>query len=351
MASIGGPSGSGRRSGQATAGGVDTIDTVKRTHKRNKKSDRYATKRRKQRRNRRTALFVVSVVCALLAVMAADYLLNGGEALRETRLSEPATSEKEEPVVSTREAVEDRGVGASEPSVLLGEFFTDYAWDPDPGRRSNLEAASEAIDGTILKPGEEFSAIEVLGQVEYKPAKVFASGGIDYTEGGGLCQVSSTLYMAANYAGLEITERNPHYAELPYIKPGLDATVWFGEPGNGWGALDMRFKNNTDGDILLRQHINEDGFMVAQIYGEKPTGKVVTMNSEKVEQDPNRGIKWATYKTVKDSNGKVLEDGLLFETVYSYNPPTPPEIKHETYEPRGAGWVDVYNTTNWNEKD
>ncbi len=51
---------------------------------------------------------------------------------------------------------------------------------------------------------------------------------------------------------------------------------------------------------------------------------------------------------MKDEDGKVLEDGLLFESVYSYNPPVPPEIKHETSEPRGAGWVDATNTSGWN---
>ncbi|HLL41306.1 MAG TPA: VanW family protein, partial [Rubrobacteraceae bacterium] len=203
---------------------------------------------------------------------------------------------------------------------------------------------------TVLAPGEEFSALEVLSPLEYEPAKVFANGGVDYEVGGGLCQVSSTLFMAANYAGLEIVERNPHYAELPYIRPGLDATVWFGSVDDGWGALDMKFKNTTDGHIRIKEFVNEDGFLVAQIYGEKPADKVVSLESEKVEEDLGKGITWATYKTVTDNDGQVLEDGLLYETLYSYNPPTPPELKHETHEPRGSGWVDESNTTNWNDK-
>jgi vancomycin resistance protein YoaR len=277
----------------------------------------------------------------MLVVMVADYLFNGGEILRTFRLGEPATS-----TTSTQEAASSEGASGSEPNVLLGEFYTDYAWDPDPSRQSNLKKASKKIDGMILAPGETFSALDTLGPPEdYDVAKVFANGGVDRTEGGGLCQISSTLYMAANYAGLEILERNPHYAELPYIQPGLDATVWFGE--NGWGALNMRFKNNTDGNIMLREYVNDKGFLVAQIYGEKPTGKRVSMDSEKVEENPNKGIKWDTYKKVVDSNGKVLEDGLLYETVYSYNPPVPAEMKHKTYEPRGSGWLDPSNTTGW----
>ncbi len=314
-----------------------------------RKDGSYPTKRRGRKRTRRIAVVAV-IACALLVVMVADYLLNGSEILQGIRLNDLLATNDEQPAVLVQDedskAAGDQNAGDPTASmVLLGEFFTDYAWDPDPGRRANLKMASEAINNTRLKPGEVFSALDTLGGLDYQPAKVFANGGIDYTQGGGLCQVSSTLYMAANYAGLEIVERNPHYAELPYIKPGLDATVWFGE--NGWGALDMKFKNTTDGDILLKQFINDDGFMIAQIYGEKPTGKTVSMNSEKVDQDPNKGIKWATYKKVTDKNGKVLQDGLLFETVYSYNPPTPEGLKHETYEPRGAGWVDSANTTNW----
>ena len=304
---------------------------------------RYEIKWRRRKRNRRIVGLTLAV-CAVLAVGAAYYVTNGSEILQAVRSGEPAAD-----VESDGSAGGSAGVGeaaaSSTPTVLLGEFFTDYAWDPDQGRQSNLRTASEAIDNTLLAPGEEFSALAVLSSLDYKPAKVFSDGGVAYEEGGGLCQVSSTLYMAANYAGLEITERNPHYAELPYIQPGLDATVWFGT--NGWGALDMKFKNNTDGNILVREYVNEEGFLVAQIYGERPTGKTVSMDSQRVEEDVQKGLKWDTYKKVRDSDGNVLEDGLLYETTYSYNPPAPPELKHETNEPRGAGWVDADNTTGW----
>ena len=309
------------------------------------------------RTRRRRALGIALVALLLLGVIVlADYLLNDGELLQGNLagevapVEEPGQSASSEGETGGGAAVEDEAAREPAPGVLLGEFFTDYAWDPDEGRQSNLKAAAGAIDNTVLAPGEEFSALEVLSPLEYQPAKVFANGGVDYEVGGGLCQVSSTLFMAANYAGLEIVERNPHYAELPYIRPGLDATVWFGNVEDAWGSLDMRFQNNTDGDILIRQFVNEDGFMVAQIYGEEPSDKRVSMTSEKVGEDLGRGIDWATYKQVEE-DGELVEDGLLFETTYSYNPPVPEEFKHETNEPRGSGWVDVSNTTNWNDKD
>ncbi|MDX6381587.1 MAG: hypothetical protein QOI57_2611 [Rubrobacteraceae bacterium] len=300
------------------------------------------------KRRRRIIIGVTFIVaCVLLVVvMVADNLLNGGDIFGMARVGQQVVGQapQEQSAASEQGAAEEHN-----PTTLLGEYFTDYAWDPDEGRQANLKIASKAINNTLLAPGEEFSALDVLAPLDYKPAKVFANGGVDYEIGGGLCQVSSTLFMAANYAGLDIVERNPHYAELPYIRPGLDATVWFGE--NGWGALDMKFKNNTDGYIKVQEFVNEDGFLIAQIYGEKPSDKVVSMDSEKVEEDLNKGIKWATYKKVTDNNGKVLEDGLLYETVYSYNPPVPADLKHETHEPRGSGWVDASNTTNWNDKD
>ncbi len=336
----------------AQKGGVSDTRRPPRRDVGAKRAERFAARRHGRRRNHRIGAILL-VLCSLLAVVfVADYLANEGEILRTVGLVAPAENgETEQPaaVPTQEEAAVEEGQANEAPAadmVLLGEYFTDFAWDPDEARQANLRMAAEAIDNTRFAPGEEFSAIEVLAPLDYETAKVFADGGVSAASGGGLCQVTSTLYMAANYAGLEITERNQHYAEVPYIRPGLDATVWFGFDGTP--PLDMKFRNNTDGDILVREFINEDGFMVAQIWGEEPTGKTVSMDSEKVEEDLNKGITWATYKKVTDEDGEVLEDGLLYESIYSYNPPVPPEIKHETSEPRGAGWVDATNTSGWN---
>ena len=242
-----------------------------------------------------------------------------------------------EPAVSTEEA------RSSAPKELLGEYKTDYAWDPDKGRQANLKMASGAVDNTMLAPGEEFSFAEQAGDLDYEEAKVFSEGGITKEEGGGLCQVSSTLFMAANYAGLEITERNQHSAELSYITPGFDATVWFGE----WQPLDMKFKNTTSGNVLVREFVDKDGFLTAQILGEEPTGTKVVMSAEKIKQSPTEGIEWVTYKKVTDENGEVLSDGVMDESIYSFNPPVPEEFKHETNRPRTSGWIDPTNTTGW----
>ena len=264
-------------------------------------------------------------------------LENLGRSLKGLSGDVALAEERTEPAVSTDEA------RATAPTELLGEYKTDYAWDPDEGRQANLKMAAGAVDNTMLAPGEEFSFTEQAGSLDYETAKVFSDGGVAQEEGGGLCQVSSTLYMAANYAGLEITERHPHYALLSYIKPGFDATVWFGE----WQPLDMKFKNTTDGNILIREFVDEDGFLTAQILGNEPSGKKVVMSAEKVEESPMTGIEWTTSKKVTDENGQVVFDEALYTDTYSYNPPVPEEMKHETNEPRTSGWIDPTNTTGW----
>jgi vancomycin resistance protein YoaR len=230
------------------------------------------------------------------------------------------------------------------PEEVIGEYQTDFLWDSNPNRQFNMKLAAGAVNNTVLEPGEVFSFNDLTRTLDYKEAKTFSNGGVGIANGGGLCQVSSTVYMAANYAGLKIVERHPHYAVLPYIKPGFDATVWFGE--NGWGALDMRFKNTTDGYVVIREWVDKKGLLNAQILGQD-TGKKVEMSTKKIYEHPVRGIKWNTYKKVTQ-DGEVIRDGFLYTYNYSYNPPVPENAPHyKTTAPRVAGWADPTNTTGW----
>jgi vancomycin resistance protein YoaR len=215
--------------------------------------------------------------------------------------------ETEEPELTTEEAEGLR------PTTLLGKYRTDYRETSDKSRErvENLEIGSGGIDGTLLAPGEVFSANEVLSPLDYNKTKIILEGKEDKADGGGLCQVSSTLYMAANYAGLEIEERHPHYAQLPYIRPGLDATVWFGVAGGQ--PLDMKFKNDTEGYLLLREYVADDGYIYAEIWGQ-PTGEEVEMTSEPEYVGPDYS-KWTTYKKVTE-NGDVVFDDIFHKDVY-----------------------------------
>lgn len=222
------------------------------------------------------------------------------------------------PVAVARPEMTTAEAEQMKPTELLGEYSTNYlTYDDTPGRVDNLQIASDAMNGQLVAPGEVFSFNALAEPLDYKDASVIVNGRVETAEGGGLCQVSSTLYMAANYAGLDIIDRTPHFAELPYIRPGFDATVWF-------GAIDMQFRNTTDGYILIEETVNEQsGDVYSAIYG-VPQDVEVEMSSEKVgettdaEGDPMTN--WVTYQTVT-RNGKVEYDGVLHEDTYEYLEP------------------------------
>lgn len=208
----------------------------------------------------------------------------------------------DEPKLTTEEAEKIK------PTTRLANYRTQYtlSTDTSPERVENLAIGSNAINGTLLAPGEIFSMDEAVSGPQYNKTDVIIDGKENKADGGGLCQVTSTLYMAANYAGLEIVERHPHATQLPYIRPGMDATVWF-------GSLDMKFKNDTNSYILLQEWVADDGYIYAEIWG-RPTGREVEMDSEPIYLGANYS-RWETYKKVKE-NGKVTFDELFNEDTY-----------------------------------
>jgi vancomycin resistance protein YoaR len=207
---------------------------------------------------------------------------------------------------------------SKKPTELLGSYHTNYTATSDKtqARVNNLNTASHAISGTFLAPGEVFSMNETVSGLNYEEGHVIVDGATSSALGGGLCQVTSTLYNAALYAGLDIVERSPHATQLPYIRPGMDATVWFGD-ANGNNALDMKFKNTTDGYILLQEYVSSDNYIYAEVYG-VPDDVQVRMSSEP-DYLGYSSSKWTTYYTKKE-NGKVVDRdqwatsyGALFE--------------------------------------
>jgi vancomycin resistance protein YoaR len=193
------------------------------------------------------------------------------------------------------------------PTEVIGSYSTNFlTYDDSPGRVHNLQISAQAVNGVLVAPGEVFSFGQYAVGLPYQDASIIKDGAVASEPGGGLCQVSSTLYMAANYAGLEIVERHPHYAELPYIQPGFDATIYLRDGGD----KDMQFANNTGGYIMIRESVDAaTGEVYAEILG-RPTGKEVTMTPVEVSKGS-----WNTYRKVVQ-DGKVVEDGLLNSDAY-----------------------------------
>jgi vancomycin resistance protein YoaR len=194
------------------------------------------------------------------------------------------------------------------PTEVLGTYKTNYTATTDQGqtRVENLEIASEAVSGTFVAPGETFSMLEHVAGLDYHETHVIINGEETFDEGGGLCQVTSTLYNAALFAGLEITERTAHASQLPYIRPGMDATVWYGDLSTTVDDLDMKFKNTTDGYILIEEYVADDGYIYANVYG-VPDKVDVEMYSEKVWMTKDAS-EWTTYYTRTENGEIVYED-------------------------------------------
>ena len=145
---------------------------------------------------------------------------------------------------------------------LLGQAKLSYAGGT-PGRNKNIELGVARINGTIIPPGKEFSFSKVLGLVAvvdgFSVEKVFQNGEVVKGVGGGLCQVSTTLFQAALHTGLPITERHNHTYSVSYYDVGLDAT--YSNPGP-----DLRFINDTGNPITIRgTAVNH--FVTFQLYG------------------------------------------------------------------------------------
>lgn len=131
-------------------------------------------------------------------------------------------------------------------------------------RTENVRLSAEALDGVILTPGEELSFNNTVGErtssAGYKEALIIVNDEFVPGLGGGVCQVSSTLYNAVVNANLEITERHPHSLEITYVPAGQDATV-------AYPFLDFKFKNNTSGLLLIRSAV-QGNTLTFQLYGQ-----------------------------------------------------------------------------------
>ena len=186
---------------------------------------------------------------------------------------------------------------------LLGTASTEYVTG-DYNHDTNVELAARNIDGSVIYPGEEFSATEAIGptteEYGFLPGSSYEAGKIVETYGGGICQVTSCLYCAMLEAELEVTERHNHSYLVSYVTPGFDATI-------AEDLLDFRFVNNTEAPIYI-QAILKNGTLIFNFYGEeyRPANRRIEYSS--VYKDTTE-IKNA-YKT--DSNqpfGTILSSG------------------------------------------
>ena len=210
---------------------------------------------------------------------------------------------------------------------LIGSEYTTCS--NNPNRNNNISQAAQNICGTVIEPGEVFSFNGVVGERTaangFKEATVILGGQYEEGLGGGICQLSTTLYDAVLKSDLEIVERNGHAWPSNYVRIGLDATV-------DWPALDFKFRNNTDFQIFIVTYLDYSDLTVnALIYGKKlPDGQYISLETEtlstvapganeyvedkelpvgqtKTIREAHSGVTVRVYKVWHDKDGNELE--------------------------------------------
>lgn len=170
---------------------------------------------------------------------------------------------------------------------LLGEGMTEYG-NGTSGRKQNVAVGAEKINGTLVQPGEEFSVEAVVVPFDaengYALAASYEMGKVVDSYGGGICQVSTTLYNAVLNAELEVLERHNHTMIVTYVDPSKDAAI-------AEGLMDLRFANNTDYPIYISGYAY-GGELTFTIYGHET-------------RDPNRTVEY-----VSETTGTTTADGV-----------------------------------------
>lgn len=176
----------------------------------------------------------------------------------------PAQAAQPQPEAPKEEETEPRPQPAPTPQPVELASVSTALHDKRPGRLKNLKLACDAVNGAVIPPGASFSFNQTVGERTeekgYEEAIVFKDREKVQEVGGGICQLSSTLYLAAQRAGLEVTERHPHQMEVDYVEKDQDAAV-------DYGNLDLVFVNHTDQPIQVGAWLTENEVIVSLTVG------------------------------------------------------------------------------------
>lgn len=222
-------------------------------------------------------------------------------------IKELLKEDKEEYTIPLKITIADKTVndlGEDAFPNVLGTFTTRYDAS-NKNRSNNISLASDKINGTIILPGETFSYNQTVGKrtidAGYKEAGAYAGGKVVQEIGGGICQVSSTLYNAVLYANLEIVERSNHYFETSYVDPGRDATV-------SWGTVDFKFKNNRKYPIKI-EAVSKNGVTKMSIKGIKEEKEYEVIIQSEVTSIIQKSIKYEEDSSLDSSVEQVEQEG------------------------------------------
>lgn len=227
--------------------------------------------------------------------------------------AEIAAEQKEKYVVElavTNPKITTEDLGQDAFPHKLSTFSTSY-YTSNRDRTTNLKLAAAKINGTVIMPGDTFSYNKVVGErtasAGYKNAAIYVNGEVADGLGGGICQITTTLYDAVVYANLDIVQRQNHCFVPSYVSGGKDATVVYGQ-------IDFKFKNNRNYPIKIKASVS-GGIATVSIYGLKTNNDYkIKITSKKVRNSGNYSI----YKAYKHyyKNNKLIKTELLSTDTY-----------------------------------
>ena len=251
-------------------------------------------------------------------------------AITEKEAEEMLKEEKSEytiPLKVVKPSITVASLGDKAFTDRLSTFTTIYDINNE-NRNNNLVLAAEKLNGTIVNPNEEFSYNKTIGErtisAGFKEANAYANGDVVLDVGGGICQLSSTLYNAVLLSNLEVTERHNHYFKTSYVEEGRDATV-------SWGTVDFKFKNNRKYPLKI-EATAENGVVTVTLHGikepedytvliESKVTSIIEKETEKVKegQAPREGEDGCTSETYKTltKNGVIISKTLVSKDTYN----------------------------------
>ena len=206
------------------------------------------------------------------------------------------------PLEATKPEITKEKLSAINTSIY--SFNTNFSTST-ANRANNIELATKAIDGTLLMPGETFSFNNVVGERTrargYKEAGVIIGDKIESGLGGGICQVSSTLYNAILRTGIKSEERRNHSLPLAYVSKGLDATV-------DWGNIDYKFKNTLSYPIYIEGYV-QSRKVYFNVYSSKELTKRTYDISSEVYETVQPGLKYTDDSSIPEGQVQVTKAG------------------------------------------
>lgn len=258
------------------------------------------------------------------------------------------------PVTTIKPQVDSNNLATLGITTKLAVGDSSFEGSED-SRATNIEVGTKLLNGTLVPPHTEFSFNHAIGVIEpskgYVTAQIIQGDKIATDDGGGICQVSTTVYRAAFRAGMPITELHPHtfrlgFYELDGWQPGIDASIL--QPNDdplGPNAGDFKFMNPSDHWMLVEAY-TQDSHVYVILYGADLGYQVTISNSQQIgTEQPGHwevdvddslppgtinqteyagpGSDWVVHRTVKDRSGNVIED-KDFESDYS--------ARHDVYD-------------------